>query len=69
MNSIVFCKKFIKLKFQEHKLENLDIDTFSVSDSPIKELTYYSNYVMNLNVQELVSTIEFIVEQKIKNFR
>lgn len=51
------------------KLENLDIDTFSVSDSPIKELTYYSNYVMNLNVQELVSTIEFIVEQKIKNFR
>lgn len=51
------------------KLENLDIDTFSVSDSPIKELTYYSNYVMNLNVQELVSTIEIIVEQKIKNFR
>ena len=51
------------------KLENLVIDTFSVSDSPIKELTYYSNYVMNLNVQELVSTIEFIVEQKIKNFR
>ncbi|QBR12776.1 hypothetical protein [Sphingobacterium sp. CZ-2] len=51
------------------KLENLDIDTFSVSDSPIKELTYYSNYVMNLNVQELVSTIEFIVAQKIKNFR
>jgi hypothetical protein len=51
------------------KLENLDIDTFSISDSPIKELTYYSNYVMNLNVQELVSTIEFIVEQKIKNFR
>ena len=51
------------------KLENLDIDTFSVADSPIKELTYYSNYVMNLNVQELVSTIEFIVEQKIKNFR
>ena len=51
------------------KLENLDIDTFSVSDSPIKELTYYSNYVMNLNVHELVSTIEFIVAQKIKNFR
>ena len=51
------------------KLENLDIDTFSVSDSPIKELTYYSNYVMNLNVQELVSTIEFIVAQKIKNIR
>ena len=51
------------------KLENLDIDTFSISDSPIKELTYYSNYVMNLNVQELVSTIEFIVAQKIKNFR
>ena len=51
------------------KLENLDIDTFSISDSPIKELTYYSNYVMNLNVQELVSTIEFIVEQKIKNYR
>ena len=51
------------------KLENLDIDTFSISDSPIKELTYYSNYVMNLNVQELVSTIEFIVEQKINNFR
>ena len=51
------------------KLENLDIDTFSISDSPIKELTYYSNYVMNLNVQELVSTIEIIVEQKIKNFR
>lgn len=49
------------------KLENLDIDTFSISGSPIKELTYYSNYVMNLNVQELVSTIEFIVEQKIKN--
>lgn len=50
------------------KLDNIDIYTFNVSNSPIKELTYYSNYVMNLSVSELVSNIEFISSQKIEKF-
>ncbi len=48
------------------KLENIDIDTFSVSESSITELTYYSSYTSNLLVKELISTIELLISQQIK---
>lgn len=48
------------------KLTNIEIDTFNVSNSPIKELTYYSNYMINLSVSELVSEIELLGAKKIK---
>jgi len=48
------------------KLENIDIDTFTVSNLSIKDLTYYSSYLSTLSVRELVSTIEIIVSQEIK---
>lgn len=50
------------------KLDNIDINNFSVSNSPIKELTYYSNYINSIEVSELVSNIEFLTSQKIKNY-
>ncbi len=50
------------------KLEKIDIDTFTVSNLSIKDLTYYSTYLSTLSVRDLVSTIEIIVSQEMKNF-
>lgn len=50
------------------KLEKIDIDTFTVSNLSIKDMTYYSTYLSTLSVRELVSTIEIIVSQEIKYF-
>ncbi|PJJ67338.1 hypothetical protein [Chryseobacterium geocarposphaerae] len=49
------------------KLEHINIKTFMVTELPVKELTYYTYYISNLSVNELVSTIEFLISQKIKN--
>ncbi|UMQ41573.1 hypothetical protein MKS83_19575 [Chryseobacterium sp. Y16C] len=50
------------------KLEKIDIDTFTVSNLSIKDLTYYSTYFSTLSVREVVSTIEIIVSREMKNF-
>lgn len=51
------------------KLENINIDSFTVSGIDVKELTYYTYYIPSLSVKELVLTIEFLTSQKIKNFK
>nr|WP_314492122.1 hypothetical protein [uncultured Chryseobacterium sp.] len=48
------------------KLEHIDINTFNVSHSSLEDLTYYSNYISNLSVSDLISTIEIMTSQKIK---
>lgn len=50
------------------KLNNIDIDTFEVSRTQMNELRYYSNYINSLQVNELVSNIEYLTSQKIKNY-
>lgn len=50
------------------KLEKINIDTFTVSNLSIKDLTYYSSYLSTLSVRELVSTIEILVSEGIKDF-
>lgn len=48
------------------KVDNIDIYTFSILKSPIKELTYYSNYISNLSVPDLVSAIEMMTSSQIR---
>ncbi|KMQ61831.1 hypothetical protein ACM40_05745 [Chryseobacterium sp. BLS98] len=48
-------------------LEKIDIDTFTISNLSIKDLTYYSSYLSTLSVRELVSTIEVLILQKMKD--
>lgn len=50
------------------KLEKIDIDTFTVSNLSIKDLTYYSSYLSKLSAREIVSTIEILVSQEMKDF-
>lgn len=62
-----FLQNFYKTEIPKaFKLEDIDIDTFSVSKSSIKDLTYYSSFTSNLVVSELISTIELLTSQKIK---
>lgn len=51
------------------KLENIDMRTFSVSEADIKDLTYYSNYISNLSVQELASSLEILSSNAVKDLK
>ncbi|SDI14058.1 hypothetical protein [Chryseobacterium jejuense] len=62
-----FLQNFYRIEIPKaFKLENIDINTFSVSNLPVKDLTYYSSYISNLSVRELISKIEIMTSQKIK---
>lgn len=51
------------------KLDNIDMRTFSVSEAAIKDLTYYSSYISNLSVQELVSSLEILSSNTVKDLK
>ncbi|UZT98983.1 hypothetical protein ODZ84_05270 [Chryseobacterium fluminis] len=49
------------------KLENIDIDTFTVSNSNVQDLVHYTSYIPKLTVRDLVSSIELLTSDKIKD--
>jgi len=50
------------------RLENIDIDTFTVSSSNVQDLVHYTSYIPKLSVRDLVSSIELLTANKIKDF-
>ncbi|QQQ28941.1 hypothetical protein [Chryseobacterium indoltheticum] len=50
------------------RLENIDIDTFTVSNLNVQDLVHYTSYVPKLSVRDLVSSIELLTAGKIKDF-
>lgn len=49
------------------KLENIDIDTFTVSNSNVQDLVHHTSYIPKLAVRDLVSSIELLTSDKIKD--